>query len=141
MARPDTHGGERDEDPGAGAIEPLRLLVVEDAACLRYAFSKLLRLHGFTVREATDGQQAIDCAAEFQPDLVLTDLMMPVMDGIELIRRLHDEPETAGVPVVAITADSTANTERLAREAGALDVITKPIDLESFLLRLRSLPI
>lgn len=117
----------------------VRVLLVEDAPFLRYAFGRLLRLHGFEVREATDGREALDCVGPFQPQLVLTDLMMPVMDGVELIRRLHENPETASLPVVAITADSTEHAERQAREAGAVDVITKPIDLPSLLGRLRDL--
>ncbi|HEU5116645.1 MAG TPA: response regulator, partial [Isosphaeraceae bacterium] len=80
-----------------------------------------------------------DCVSKFRPQLVLTDLMMPVMDGIELIRRLHDDPGTENLPVVAITADATEQAERLAREAGAVDVITKPIDLPALLGRLRDL--
>jgi len=120
--------------------DPVRVLLVEDAPFLRYAFSRLLRLHGFEVREATDGQEALNCVSDFHPELVLTDVMMPVMDGIELIRRLHDQPETSSVPVVAITADGTEHTERKAREAGAVDVITKPIDLPALLDRLRGLP-
>lgn len=117
----------------------LRVLLVEDAPFLRYAFGRLLRLHGFDVREANDGREALDCVGEFRPQLVLTDLMMPVMDGVELIRRLHDDPETAELPVVAITADATDQAERQAREAGAIDVITKPIDLPALLGRLREL--
>jgi len=117
----------------------LRVLLVEDAPFLRYAFGRLLRLHGFDVREANDGREALDCVGEFRPQLVLTDLMMPVMDGVELIRRLHDDPETTELPVVAITADATETAERQAREAGAVDVITKPIDLPALLGRLRDL--
>jgi CheY-like chemotaxis protein len=124
-----------------GLVGACRVLLVEDVPGLRYVFGRLLRLQGFIVREAPDGQKALDCAFEFQPDVVLTDLMMPVMDGIELIRRLRDAPETAQVPVVAITADATDTTEKLAREAGAVDVITKPISLAALLERLRSLPI
>ncbi len=117
----------------------MKVLLVEDAPFLRYAFGRLLRMHGFEVREATDGKQALDCLEGFRPQLVLTDLMMPVMDGVELIRRLHQNPETTSVPVVAITADATEHAERQAREAGAIDVITKPIDLPSLLERLRDL--
>ena len=116
----------------------MRVLLVEDAPFLRYAFGRLLRMHGFDVREANDGQEALDCLAEFRPHLVLTDLMMPVMDGVELIRRIQADPETASIPVVAITADATEQAERLAREAGAIDVITKPIDLPALLDRLRA---
>ncbi|HWE38779.1 MAG TPA: response regulator [Isosphaeraceae bacterium] len=116
-----------------------RVLLVEDAPFLRYAFGRLLRLHGFEVREATDGQQALDALDAFQPQLVLTDLMMPVMDGVELIRRLRADPRTATLPIVAITADATESAERQARDAGAIDVITKPIDLADLLARLRHL--
>lgn len=117
----------------------MRVLLVEDAPFLRYAFGRLLRMHGFDVREANDGKEALECVGQFRPQLVLTDLMMPVMDGIELIRRLHEDPETASLPVVAITADATEAAERQAREAGAVDVITKPIDLPALLERLHDL--
>ncbi len=117
----------------------VRVLLVEDAPFLRYAFGRLLRLQGFVVREANDGREALEAVPVFCPQLVLTDLMMPVMDGVELIRRLHQDPNTASLPIVAITADATAQAERLAREAGAIDVITKPIDLPSLLGRLRDL--
>lgn len=119
----------------------VRVLLVEDAPFLRYAFGRLLRIYGFEVREATDGREALDCVGEFRPHLVLTDLMMPVMDGIELIRKLREDPATAHLPIVAITADATEQAERQAREAGAMDVITKPIDLPSLLERLRGLDV
>lgn len=119
----------------------IRVLLVEDAPFLRYAFGRLLRIYGFEVREATDGREALDCVGEFRPHLVLTDLMMPVMDGVELIRRLREDPATAHLPIVAITADATEQAERQAREAGAMDVITKPIDLPSLLDRLRDLDV
>lgn len=114
-----------------------RVLLVEDAPFLRFAFGRLLRMHGFEVMEANDGLEALNCVADFHPQLVLTDLMMPVMDGVELIRRLHSDPESADIPVVAITADATEQTEREAREAGAVDFVTKPIDLPALLERLR----
>jgi len=98
-------------------------------------------MYGFDVREATDGREALDAVPEFKPHLVLTDLMMPVMDGVELIRRLQADDATKPIPVVAITADATEQAERQAREAGAVDVITKPIDLPALLDRLRLLDI
>jgi CheY-like chemotaxis protein len=130
---------EKDRNGSWEGDTALRVLLVEDAPFLRYAFGRLLRLHGFDVREANDGREALASVSSFHPQIVLTDLMMPVMDGVELIRRLHDEPETAALPVVAITADATEQAERQARDAGAVDVITKPIDLPALLSRLRAL--
>ncbi len=116
-----------------------RVLLVEDAPFLRYAFGRLLRMHGFEVMEANDGREALNYVADFHPHLVLTDLLMPVMDGVELIRRLRSDPQSAEIPVVAITADSSQQAEQQAREAGAIDFITKPIDLPALLDRLRAL--
>ena len=116
-----------------------RLLLVEDTPFLRYAFGRLLRAHGFDVCEANDGREALDCIADFHPQLVLTDLMMPVMNGIELIRALRSDPKTADLPVVAFTADPTERAEREARQAGAVDYFTKPVDVASFMKRLRIL--
>jgi len=115
----------------------MRVLLVEDTPSARLAFGKLLRLSGFDVYEAGDGQEALNCMADFQPELILTDIMMPEIDGIELIRRLHGDPATASVPIVAITA--TVHAERLARDAGACDVISKPIDFPMLLERLDEL--
>lgn len=117
----------------------LRVLLVEDAPFLRYAFGRLLRLEGFDVKEVNDGQEALDCLASFRPELVLTDLMMPGMDGIELIGHIRADPDYSSVPVLAITADITDRAARLAKEAGAIDVIIKPIDLALLLDRLRVL--
>jgi CheY-like chemotaxis protein len=98
--------------------EGTRVLLVEDAPFVRIAFGRLLRRLGFDVCEATDGVDALQRVAEFRPEIVLTDLMMPSMDGFELTRRLLSQPETSKVAVVAITADATEQTERKAREAG-----------------------
>src|SRR3954470_12655086 len=110
-----------------GIDSNMRVLLVEDAPFLRYAFGRLLRLHGFEVLEANDGLEALQHVNDFQPDLVVTDLMMPVMDGVELIRRLREDPRTAELPILAMTADATEAAEKRARQAGAADFITKPV--------------
>jgi len=116
-----------------------RVLLVEDTPFLRYAFGRLLRAHGFDVCEANDGREALDCIADFRPQLILTDLLMPEMNGFDLIRALRSDPKTADLPVVAFTADPTERAEREARQAGAADYFTKPVDLGSFVKRLRLL--
>src|SRR3954470_22039760 len=118
-----------------GIDSNMRVLLVEDAPFLRYAFGRLLRMHGFEVMEANDGREALECLSDFRPQLVVTDLMMPVMDGVELIQRLRSDPKTADLPVLAITADASEQTESRAREAGAVDFVTKPIDLPTLLER------
>jgi len=115
-----------------------RVLVVEDSPFLRFAFSRFLRSQGYEVMEAADGRAALDCFPEFQAQLVITDITMPVMDGVALIEALREDPATAQIPVVAITADSSLATERRARAAGAVDVIMRPIDLPDLLVRIRA---
>jgi CheY-like chemotaxis protein len=115
----------------------MRILLVEDAPFLRYAFGRLLRIHGFEVKEANDGHAALECVPEFRPQLVMTDLSMPGMDGLELIRRLRADPKTSGLPILAITAQSDAQVEKTARAAGAFDFLTKPVDMLELLDRLR----
>lgn len=114
----------------------MRVLLVEDHDDLRRLFARALRYHGCEVREASGGMEALTLVAGFAPDLVLTDLMMPGMDGVELIGRLRALSETASVPMVAITADTTAEAERRARAAGAVDFIVKPVDIAALLARM-----
>ena len=116
----------------------MRVLLVEDTDDLRYLLARALRLYGCEVREAESAGAALEAVAGFQPDLVVTDIMMPVMDGVELIRRLRSSPATSTVPMVAITADSTGRAERRAREAGAVDFIIKPVDVVMLLARWES---
>ncbi len=116
-----------------------RVMLVDDTEALRFALGRVLRLYGFDVCEAVDGRDALEHMAAFRPQMVLTDLMMPVMDGVELIRQLHAAPETSGIPILAITANITEEAGDSAREAGAVDVFSKPIDLPALLERLRSL--
>jgi len=117
----------------------MRVLLVEDSDTLRFLFARVLESQAAEVREAADGQQALDALLDFEPDLILTDLMMPVMGGIELIRRVRAMPALDAVPVVAITAHATAAVEQEAREAGAVDFIVKPVEIPTLLERLYGL--
>ncbi len=114
----------------------MRLLLVEDFADLRHLFARILRGSGFDVREAADGLEALACLSGFEPEVVLTDLMMPVMDGFEFIRLLHAIPAFSGVPVLAMTAAATDDAVNEARKAGAADVLAKPLDSQTLLSRL-----
>jgi CheY-like chemotaxis protein len=107
-----------------------RVLLVEDAPFLRYAFGRLLRMHGFEVMEANDGREALDRVNEFQPQLVVTDLMMPVMDGAELANAMRNSDGHRKIPIVMMTSLPTA----IPRSSGLYDdVLRKPFTPEHFL--------
>jgi two-component system chemotaxis response regulator CheY len=106
----------------------MRILLVEDTDSLRYLFALMLKQQGYEVCEARDGLEALGCLVHFHPELILTDLRMPGLDGIGLIRRLRAMPELDDVPVVAMTSLASSEAEREARRAGAACVLAKPID-------------
>jgi DNA-binding response OmpR family regulator len=117
----------------------MRVLLVEDSADLRHLFARVLKGNGFEVCEAANGREALDCLPGFEPDVVLTDLMMPELDGFELIRRLRAMPTMAEVSIVAMTAAATNATEREVRRAGAADFLAKPFGSRELLDRLDDL--
>jgi DNA-binding NtrC family response regulator len=104
-----------------------RVLVVDDEVNARTALAELLRDEGYVVELAADGFKALGKLAEFAPDLVLTDLKMPGMDGIQLLGRLHEDD--AEVPVVVMTAFGEVETAVSAMRAGARDYLSKPINV------------
>jgi chemosensory pili system protein ChpA (sensor histidine kinase/response regulator) len=110
-----------------------RVLLVEDTDELRRLYSRVLQRHGFEVREASNGEEALARLGEQEPDLVLTDIMMPVLDGIELIRQIRANPAMDRMPVVAVTASAAGEIEQLARDVGAMDVLFKPVELPALL--------
>jgi len=104
-----------------------RVLLAEDETDLRKMMKILLELHGYDVIEAADGYEAVEKAIEQEPDLILMDIAMPVMDGIDSTRTIRMHKELDGVPIVAVTAYGDFYSQR-ARNAGCNDVIQKPID-------------
>ena len=105
------------------------LLLVEDNELNRDMLSRRLERKGYVIQMAADGAQGVSMAMELRPALILMDLSLPVMDGWEAIRRLKADPETATIPIIALTAHARAEDETTARQAGANDFDTKPIDL------------
>ncbi len=122
-------------EPETRSVRPLgpgtrsgRILVVDDEANARSALAELLREEGYTVEVAADGFKALPKLEEFEPDLVLTDLQMPGLDGIALMRKAHQlDPQLA---VIVMTAFGEIRTAVSAMRQGALDYLAKPLDLE-----------
>jgi CheY-like chemotaxis protein len=108
------------------------ILVVEDHPVNRKLACRALRASGFAVLEAETGEIALELLGTSRPDLILMDLQLPGMDGLEVTRRIHRLPALAGVPIVALTAHANRDDERRAREAGCSGYIAKPIRLSTF---------
>jgi two-component system, cell cycle response regulator DivK len=104
-----------------------RILIVEDVEYNRDLLVQLLEDH-YEILTAADGAAGIEVAAHHRPDLILMDLSLPGVDGWEATRRLKTSPETAAIPVVALTAHAMQGDEERARACGCDDYLTKPID-------------
>jgi len=112
-----------------------KVLVVEDDPTLRETLALNLRAEGYEVVLAEDGEQGLRLAREALPDLVVLDVMLPVLDGLTLLRLLR---RTSQVPVILLTARSTESDKVVGLETGADDYVVKPFSLGEFLARVRA---
>lgn len=117
-------------EPSRTSTRSLRVLVVEDNADMAFLLGNLLRTLGHDPLIAHDGPSALACAERDRPHLVLLDLGLPGMDGFELVRRLREQPSFGDVPVVAVTGYDQASDRARTREAGFVEHLVKPVDLE-----------
>jgi CheY-like chemotaxis protein len=104
-----------------------RVLIAEDNYDLRLLYTFMLSGAGFEVSTADDGREALASLREARPDVLITDIQMPVMDGLELIRRVRDETELSDLPVLAISAMGDDYLQQ-ALVAGATETINKPVE-------------
>jgi CheY-like chemotaxis protein len=102
------------------------ILLVEDLLDARELYAEYLTYAGFSVATAINGHEAISLTRLLRPDLILMDIRMPGMDGLEATADLKADPELAHIPVVAMTADPSTEIEKRAREAGCSAIIMKP---------------
>ncbi len=111
---------------------PAYVLVIEDDIASRELVRYLLEYSGHHVTVANDGAAGIELARALRPDLVICDLQMPELNGYEVIKRLHQDPQWRRVPIIAVTAFSMAGDRETALQAGFDEHVTKPIDPEKF---------
>jgi CheY-like chemotaxis protein len=116
-----------------------KLLLVEDNPENREMLSRRLVKRGFELCFAMDGAEAVTRAAQDQPDLILMDLSLPVIDGWEATRRIKADPATGAIPVIALTAHAMAGDREKALQAGCNDYDTKPVDLPRLLGKIDAL--
>ena len=110
-----------------------KILIVEDETEVREVYSRTLRQAGYEVQEAGHALAAVCAMVRAGADLVLTDIHMPIMDGLELVRELKAHEDTRLVPIVAITGHDTPENRAAAFDAGCVGYITKPVDTAEFL--------
>ena len=117
----------------------LKVLVVDDEDNIIELIRLGLRYEGFQVEVASDGEQGIALAQRIDPDLVILDVMMPGIDGLEVCRRLRSNPTTRNVPVLMLTAKDEVGDRILGLQTGADDYLTKPFDFYELLERIKAI--
>lgn len=110
-----------------------RILVIDEDALLRTSLRRLLALEGYEVSEANGGLLGVELALAVRPDLVLCDLVMPDIDGIEVIRRLRSDARTAALPVVVVSGSKSVLGRGGDAIPGAQGYVTKPFEIEHLL--------
>ena len=108
------------------------ILVVEDNERNRKLVRTILTFRGFEVVECEDGTPSLDLAKQHKPALILMDIELPVMNGIEALHRLRADTETAAIPVIAVTASVTPSERERVASAGFNAYLSKPIDVQEF---------
>jgi two-component system cell cycle response regulator DivK len=109
-----------------------KILIVEDNALNIKLFCDLLAAHGHEPEAVTDSRNALEAARNFEPDLVITDIQLPHVSGLELIRLIRNDEKLAKTPIMAVTAYSARGDEERIREAGAQAYVSKPISVARF---------
>lgn len=119
--------------------KPARILVVDDNPTARETFSELLTLEGYEVLAASDGLGALTSVPDFLPDVILLDVMMPILDGFSVCRRLKNDPQWRHIPIILVTALDTKADLIRGLEAGADEFLSKPVDRVELRSRLRTM--
>lgn len=110
-----------------------KILLVEDNEVNRRLAGFLLRSHGYQVREATTASAAFEMVEKERPDLIVMDIQLPGMDGLEITKKLKEQPATADIPVIAVTSYAMKGDREKALAAGCAGYVTKPIDKNTFI--------
>jgi DNA-binding response OmpR family regulator len=118
---------------------PLKVLVIDDAENIIEFIRLGLRYEGFQVESAPEGEQGVTLAQRLNPDLIILDVMMPGMDGLEVCRRLRANPTTSDIPILMLTAKDDVSDRILGLQTGADDYLTKPFDFYELLERIRAI--
>jgi two-component system cell cycle response regulator DivK len=128
-----THMVGEDSGPGAAPAQPKTVLIVEDNELNMKLFNDILEAQGYRVLQTRDGLSALDIARAHMPDLILMDIQLPEVSGIEVTKWLKEDEALRSIPVIAVTAFAMKGDEEKIREGGCEAYISKPISVMSFL--------
>ena len=112
---------------------PKTVLIVEDNELNMKLFHDLLDAHGYRILQTKDGMEALDIAREHHPDLILMDIQLPEVSGLEVTKWIKEDDELKSIPIIAVTAFAMKGDEEKIREGGCEAYIAKPISVTSFL--------
>ncbi|MDH3741196.1 MAG: response regulator [Hyphomicrobiales bacterium] len=125
--------GDSSTSHGAEKAPVKTVLIVEDNELNMKLFNDLLEAHGYRVLQTREGLSALDIAREHKPDLILMDIQLPEVSGIEVTKWLKEDDTLCNIPVIAVTAFAMKGDEEKIREGGCEAYISKPISVASFL--------
>lgn len=115
------------------------ILLVEDTEEVRVAVSELLIMNGYDCATAVNGKEGLELAGTYEPDVIISDVMMPEMDGIEFARSISESPELSHIPVIMLTAKVEEQDMIEGLESGAVDYLTKPFNSRELMLKIRNI--
>jgi len=118
-------------------VMPKKILIVEDNELNMKLFHDLLEAHGYETLQTQEGQKALEIAREHRPDLILMDIQLPGVSGLEITKWLKADEQLSAIPVVAVTAFAMKGDEERIREGGCEAYISKPITVSTFLETIR----
>ena len=118
-------------------VMPKKVLIVEDNELNMKLFHDLLEAHGFETLQTREGLKALDMAREHRPDLILMDIQLPEVSGLEVTKWLKDDEDLSAIPVVAVTAFAMKGDEERIREGGCEAYLSKPITVTTFIETVR----
>ena len=118
---------------------PNKILIVDDEPFNLDLLEQELMEYDYVIERAADGVEALEKTATFKPDIILLDFMMPRMNGLEVVKRLREDRDHKGIPVILLTAKATQEDKVAGLDAGADDYVTKPFDAVELLARVRAM--
>jgi twitching motility two-component system response regulator PilH len=115
-----------------------KILVVDDSPTEVHVLRTLLEKRGYEVKTASDGKQAVDAAKSEKPDLILMDVVMPVLNGFQATRQIHRDPETEDIPIIMVTTKDQETDKSWGLRQGAVEYVVKPVDAKDLMAKIKS---